>query len=496
MGELRPLRPKQALALEALRQAVRDGYRRIVLQAPCAFGKTVVSAHMIAASRSKGKFPLFCVPRLSLINQTIERFHDQGIARIGVIQGRHELTDFTMPVQVASVQTLVRRELPQVDLVMMDEVHLQNEKMGRILDSPAWADKVVIGLSATPWAKGMGLRWKKLVIGSTMQEMIEAGFSTPVVAYGVPDEFMPEVSNIHLNFDGDYVEGEAAEAMTTKRICGNVIETWLKRGPGERTFMFCVNRNHARRMQKEFEDAGVACGYIDGTMDIKEREQIFSRYRSGEIKILSSIDTVGIGIDEDVRCIIYLRLTKSEMRWVQDCGRGIRLAPGKDHLLLLDHAGTAETLGMFTEVHHERLDDRDPRLKGAPFEDDPKPALPRTCQSCYAIISRNVTVCPACGAIQGKCEIKKVGGELKLIGSKKPPAEERQAFYSEALGLAFERGYSIGWAAHLYKDKYGTWPNCLDKSMMVPSPALRRYVRDRALEYRSRHDGSTTCATA
>jgi DNA repair protein RadD len=481
---LRPLRPKQAAAIEAVRQAIREGHKRIVLQAPCSFGKTVVAAHMIAGALAKGKRPLFCVPRLSLINQTVARFREQGIHDIGVIQGRHELTDFSAAVQVASVQTLVRRALPEVDFVLYDEVHIQNEQMAKILDSEGWKNKVVIGLSATPWAKGMGLRWTRLIVGATTNEMIHDGYSSPVVGFGVPDEFMPDVSQVHTNFDGDYVEGEAEKAMTTKKIVGNVVKTWLERGPGEKTFMFCVNRSHARKM---FEDAGVPCGYIDGTMDAFEREREFSRYRSGEIKILASIDTVGIGVDEDVRCIIYLRLTKSEMKWVQDGGRGIRIADGKEYCLLLDHAGTAEELGLFTDIHHDTLDIRDPNEKCQPFADK-TPPKPYKCPRCNALIRRGLNLCPVCGSIIGKGKSpREMQGELVAIGKKekkeKYSMEAKQEWYSGFLGLASERGKSQGWAAHCYRDKFGVWPDKLKKVAGFASYKIRKFERDRRIEY-------------
>ena len=350
---LKPLRPRQATAIASVRKAIKEGHRRIVLQAPTGSGKTISASHIIAGALDKGNRPIFCVPRLSLIGQTIKRFEAQGICDIGVIQGQHERTEFCAAVQIASIHTLVKRPLPEVNFAIIDEVHLQLKSLNEILDSEAWKNKIVIGLSATPWTKGMGLRWTKLIVLATTNEMIDEGWLTPVVGYGVPDEFMPDVSKVHTNFDGEYVEGEAEKAMTTQKIVGNVVKTWLEKWGKDKTFMFCVNRNHAKKMQQEFQDAGISCGYIDGTMDADEREAVLRKYRNGEHKIIASIDTMGIGVDEDVRCIVYLRLTKSEMKWVQDGGRGIRIADGKESCMLLDHAGTAEELGLFTDIHHE-----------------------------------------------------------------------------------------------------------------------------------------------
>lgn len=483
---LKPLRPRQEKAIASVRQAIKEGHKRIVLQAPTGSGKTIVASHIIAGALDKGNRPIFCVPRLSLIGQTIKRFEAQGICDIGVIQGQHERTDFSASVQVASIHTLVRRPLPEVHFAIIDECHLQLKLLNKILDSEAWASKIVVGLSATPWTKGMGLRWTKLIVLATTNEMIEEGWLTPVVGYGVPDEFMPDVSKVHTNFDGEYVEGEAEKAMTTQKIVGNVVKTWLEKWGKDKTFMFCVNRNHAKKMQQEFIDAGISCGYIDGTMDAEEREAVLRQYRSGDVKIIASIDTMGIGVDEDVRCIVYLRLTKSEMKWVQDGGRGIRIAEGKSSVLLLDHAGTAEELGLFTDIHHERLDTRKPEEKAdASTGNAPKPCK---CPHCNLLVSRSADVCPFCYTKlhKGKSP-REVNAELVRIGAEKKQRLERseeQAFYSGLIDFGQRRGFKPGWAANKFKERFGVWPRKLDAVPMTPRKAVKDFIAESAKRYR------------
>ncbi len=482
--QLFPLRPRQQAAIDGIRQAIREGHKRIILQAPTGSGKTIMASHIIAGALDKGNRPLFTVPQLSLIDQTIKRFEAQGIHDIGVIQADHARTDALARVQVASIQTLVRRPLPDVDVVLIDEIHLQFEGLHKILDSEAWANKIVIGLSATPWAKGMGRRWTKLVPFGTTQELIAEGWLTPLVAYGVPDDYMPNLKDIRT-VAGEYVEGDAEQAMSTAPIVGNVVRTWMEKGPGEKTFMFCVNRSHARKMQKEFEDAGVPCGYIDGTMDADQREAVFRKYRAGEYKIISSVGCLVVGVDEDVRCIIFLVLTKSDMKWVQAGGRGLRLADGKEHLLLLDHSGTCEALGLFTDIHHETLDMHDPKEKGQPFGDK-KPPKPNKCKSCNAIVRRNDEKCWCCGARMPKpATPRHVDGELiKLDGGKAPKKkqreytmQEKQSWYSGLLYIAQQRGKSEGFAAHRYRDKFGVWPNQLRKEPHPPSFEVEQFDR-------------------
>jgi len=103
---MKVMRDDQAEALEKLRGSVRAGRRRIVMQAPTGFGKTVLAAGLVESARAKGGRVLFTVPAISLIDQTIEMFYSQGVRDVGVIQAMHEMTDWSQPVQVASIQTL------------------------------------------------------------------------------------------------------------------------------------------------------------------------------------------------------------------------------------------------------------------------------------------------------------------------------------------------------------------------------------------------------
>ena len=369
---LPPLRAWQARTVPQIRDAIREGHKRICVQSPTGAGKTLLSAHLFAGSIAKGKRPMFTVPDLSLIDQTVRSFERVGIHDIGVIQGRHERTDYQAQVQVASVQTLIHREIPEVDLLVIDECHVSFAALYKILDSEAWAGKIVIGLSATPWARGMGLHWTKLIIGATITELITDGILCDFQGYGPAEDV--DMSKVHVKA-GEYVESESSTIMRDARIVADVVEQWQKHGGQDRTFMFCVDRAHAREQQAKFKQSGIPFGYIDGTMSIDERKPVFEQFRNREIKGIASVGCLSRGVDEDVRCIIDACPTKSEMSYVQKIGRGLRIAPGKERLLILDHAGNAMRLGTVTEIHHDTLDCHTPKDKEKPFAKD-KPKQP------------------------------------------------------------------------------------------------------------------------
>lgn len=490
---LRPLRPKQLAAIDAIRQAIREGHKRIIIQAPTGFGKTLVAAHIISSALERRRRPLFTCPAITLVDQTLRAFEAEGIKDIGVIQAQHERTDWSQPVQIASVQTLVRRALPEAHFILIDEVHEQFEALNEKLDSDAWRDKVVIGLSATPWARGMGLRYTKLIIAASIHELIADGHLSPFRIY-VPDH---ELDRARIKVvKGEFQEKSASEAMSDAVIIGDVVKTWMERGPAGKTFMFCVNRAHAREQMGAFRDSGIPFGYIDAHTPLGERRTIFAQMRHGEVAGVASVGCLIRGVDEDVRCIIDAQPTKSEMRHVQKWGRGLRTAEGKEFLIGLDHAGNSLALGLVTDIIHENLDTRKPGDKDVDPREKP-PAKPKKCDKCHALIPPGKAICPQCGtriAVPSGVDAK--DGELILFGGAKKKrdkstGDDKQIFYSSALGLARERGYKEGYAANLYREKFGVWPNGLQAIASWPSRTVRQFDRDRRSTWGKRASGVT-----
>jgi superfamily II DNA or RNA helicase len=100
------LRPQQRRLLDELDHAIAAGFRRIMVQAPTGFGKTIVAANLAKGIQAAGKRLIFTVPALSLIDQAVEKFYAERVRDIGVIQANHYRTNYSRHIQIASVQTL------------------------------------------------------------------------------------------------------------------------------------------------------------------------------------------------------------------------------------------------------------------------------------------------------------------------------------------------------------------------------------------------------
>lgn len=501
MTSLAALRPHQLHALDGLRDALRTGNRRVVLQAPTGMGKTVLSCHIIAGLRQRGKRVVFCVPAVTLVDQTISRLIENGfdLSDIGAIQADHPLRRPHAPIQVATAQTLGRRDFPITDFVIIDEAHIRNKAYDHWMDQ--CPGLFFIGLSATPWARGMGKRWQCLVRSTTTGELIERGFLAPFRVFAPAH---PDLSGVKI-VAGDYHEGQLAGVMNDATLVADIVTTWINRGEDRPTLCFATGRDHAKAIHDRFGEFGVPAAYVDAFTPRSEREAIGQRLAAGEIKVVCNIGTLTTGIDWDVRCIILARPTRSRMLFVQMIGRGLRTAQGKADLIILDHSDTHERLGMVTDIDQDELDDGKPK-EAKKQEREKSTPLPKCCPSCTALMPAGERACLACGHEMPRPIIETVEGELVEFGSNKKREPKRKVdaladrpkaeVYGELLSIQIERKRSPGWLGHTYREIFGVWPRGM--ADVQPRPAsweVAQFVRSKDIRFaRSRKSEATNAA--
>ncbi len=479
---MKQLRDYQSDAIGQIRQAFRDGYKRVVLQMPTGGGKTAVAGDIIRMAREKGSKVCFVVPALSLITQTVDSFIADGIPDkdIGVIQATHERTDWRRPVQIASVQTLTRRDLPAIDLWIIDECHVIYELYFKIIEE---SKAPMIGLSATPWSRGLGKIYQKLIIGTTTQDLIDKGYLSGFVAYAPAHPNLTGVRTVA----GDYHEGDLGAVMDNDELIADVVDTWLKQGEGRPTLCFCVNRLHAKHMCEQFRQAGVRAEYVDAYTEIDERDAINDRFRNGDLDVICNVGVLTTGVDLPfVSCIILVRPTRSEILYTQIIGRGLRRHPGKDDCIILDHSSTTSRLGFVTDIIKHSLDDGERNVQKA----ERKESLPKECPKCHYLRPPKVKACPACGFVAvATNDIETEEGELHQVKStgREATSAEKAQFFSEIKWYAQSRGYSKGWAAHLFKERYKVWPNHYsDVLPRFASADTVNYIKSRQIAYAKR----------
>ncbi|EIB9782680.1 ATP-dependent helicase, partial [Salmonella enterica subsp. enterica serovar Teshie] len=168
-----------------------------------------------------------------------------------------------------------------------------------------------------------------------------------------------------------------------------------------------------------------------------ERQTIIHRFETGATKIIVSVGVLVAGFDSDVRCIIYARPTKSEIRWLQAIGRGLRTAPGKESCLIFDHSGTVHRLGYPDSIEYDDLpgksDGMEESARRAAEERTEK--LPHECSQCHYMKPAGVYVCPKCGhkPLAGEDVDTDTGRTLKKLGKDqhRPTKAQKQAWWSQ-----------------------------------------------------------------
>lgn len=476
---MRELRPHQIKALNGLKTSFLAGKRRPMLQAPTGFGKTLLAAAIVGGAVKKGNRVCFTVPAISLIDQTVNSFFNEGLRDIGVIQADHWMTDPSKPIQVASVQTITRRGYPETDIVVVDEAHQSHKVIYQwMTDHP---EVLFIGLSATPWTKGLGRHYDDLIIAATTQELIDDGYLSNFRVFA-PSH--PDLSGVKI-VAGDYHEGQLSEAMDKPHLTADVVSTWLKLGENRPTLCFGVDCAHAKSLYRAFESAGVTVAYIDAYTNTIDRDRIGKAFNKGNIKVVCNVGTLTTGVDWDVRCLILARPTKSEMLYTQIIGRALRTANGKVDALILDHSDTTLNLGFVTDINHQTLDSRRAGQNVANIRERKQPT-PIECSSCSYMKPASVHKCPNCGfAPERQPTIEVMEGSLQQVGGKPIVFDKgtKQRWWSGLLYYAQDKGFKQGWAANKYKDKFGVWPRSLLDSAKFPDDDVRNFIVSQQIRY-------------
>lgn len=492
-AEPKPLRPHQILGGDMLRRSFKAGHRKTVVSMPTGAGKTIFAADLALKSLERGRRVAFLAPAISLVDQTFRAMLSQGVpySQMGVMQADHPHTAPDKPIQVCSEATISARgaEL-EADLFFVDECHIQHSVVTGLMERNPNA--YFVGLSATPWAKGMGLAWGDLVQPISMAQLIEQGRLSSYEPFA-PD--IPDLSAVKTD-QGDYVSRQLAEIMGDAKILGNIVNNWLERGQNLPTLCFCVNRTHAAQVMERFHAHGVSCGYVDYFTSREERLELFEQYKHGVIRIICGVRTMTTGIDLPVGCLILAAPTKSYILHVQTGGRGLRVNGETDYLpdtsgcQIFDHAGNLLRLGFYEDITFDGLD-KTPKGKRQESNPSSEP-VERPCNSCGAVFQGKL--CPSCGTERKPPRMTEADGDLVKIkkGKKKkgPTLEDKAMFWGKVLYYQVEvlkRDLDLARKATyaLYMTKYkGEKPQGFDqRKMIMTTPDVLNYIKSRNIAY-------------
>lgn len=473
----------QGEAAEALRSNIRSGTKNQILVAPTGSGKTIIATYLIAEAAKKGKRAVFVCDRVNLIDQTSAVFDDYGLPH-GVIQADHWRWRPWEKVQVASAQTLARRKWPEdVDLIIVDEAHtVHNSVSKRILERNC----VTIGLSATPFTKGLGKLYDAVVTVRTLNQLTADGYLAPYTIYAATEPDMTGAKTAA----GEWTIDEAADRAMP--IIGDAVAEYLKHAAGKKFIAFGVNVAHCEEMQRQFMAAGVQCSLYTYQTGDEERTAMVREFRTADsyLRGLISVAALSKGFDvPGIEVIIMCRpLRISLAEHIQILGRGLRRDPDNPEkcCIVLDHAGNCirfwQQMHDFFEHGSTQLDDgkRKEKKKNEPPEKEPY-----KCPRC-AHVHPPRPMCPMCGHEYPRRNlVEHVPGELRALAAGTPSTVSnlRQDVYSQLLHVSDQRGYKEGYATHKFRELFGDWPNGLHKSPAPPTPKTLSWLKSQQIRW-------------
>lgn len=371
-------------------------------------------------------------------------------------------------VRVAMILTEANRlgEYPVPELIVTDEAHLsRSNSWMKVID---YYDTYTVGFTATPVrldGKPLGDIFDTLIQGVDTRWLIENKRLAPYEYYAPT---LVDTTGLRT-VAGDYVVSDLERLMNERAIYGNVIDSYFRIAPGERSICYCVSVKHAQETAQAFSGAGIRAEYLSSGTPAGERRRIMESFRAGDIQVLCNVGIIseGVSIDE-VTCCILLRPTESVALGIQQMMRCMRYLPGKT-AKIIDCCQNYLRVGLPDDPDRVWSLDK-PLMKRREMDKNGNFYI-RCCPECYMTFA-TAPVCPFCGAdyplhpreIQAKqdIELQRISAEeaLRVAEAKKKSRIEqgRAASFEELVRLGKQRGYKnpAFWAAQVMRGRKRT----------------------------------------
>jgi superfamily II DNA or RNA helicase len=429
------LRPYQIDAIERVRVLMRQGFKRVLLVMPTGAGKTRTCAEMSRIVVARGGRVLWLAHRAELIDQAADTLTAQGLTVGSICATATTPPNPFASVQVASPQTLVRRELPPADLIVADEAHHfadAAESWSALLAK--YPTTPIVGPTATPdRGDGCGLRgsFDAIAVGATVAQLTEMGHLVPCRIHR-PDKY-----------------------LEPGQIAQNPVDAYVEHAQGRRTIVFCRSVALAEEYAQEFVLRGIPARALSAETPWAERRLYLDAFKRGAIQVLLNVYVLTEGFDDPgVSCCILARGCGSAGMYLQMIGRILRPAEGKTDALLIDLRGVSHEHGRPEDERTYELEGRGIRIK------DPNVYCP-VC----GVAREPGEGCTSCGWVPSGDDTSKpdkvTGDPIKPWIShmrESDDAARRAMRLAKWLGEGRARGFKPGWAKFKFKSVYGGWP--------------------------------------
>ena len=325
-------------AREAVEQDWKSGIKRTLLVLPTGCGKTIVFAKIVEDCVREGRRVLILAHRAELLEQAADKLSRSTGLKCAVEKAEESCLGSWFRVVVGSVQSMQRpKRLQQFerdyfDTIVIDEAHhCISDGYQTVLQYFSEAD--ILGVTATPDRgdmRNLGSYFENLAYEYTLPKAIKEGYLVPIKALTIPLKI--DMSGVGMQ-SGDFKAGDIGTVLDP--YLQSIADEMIKYCMDRKTVVFLPLVKTSQKFCQILNEKGFAAAEVNGNS--QDREEILSDYENGKYNVLCNSMLLTEGWDcPEVDCVIVLRPTKVRSLYCQMVGRGTRLYPGKNHLLLLD----------------------------------------------------------------------------------------------------------------------------------------------------------------
>lgn len=490
------LYPYQNEAVIALRRGVIEGHRAQMLCLPTGAGKSIIAVNLIESALQRGTRVAVLSERTALVSQ-FSRHLDRASISHGIMQADHPRYKPAERVQVCSQQTLESRGWPDVDLIIVDEAQVCRKQV------MAWLDRTkarVVGLSATPFTKGLGKTYTNVVSPVTHNQLVAQGKLCGMRVF----------SGVEADLRGarktasEWQAGDVANRSIP--IIGSITQEWIKHAyqsgnPRQfKTFLFSPTVDYGEMLCEQFNSLGyrfAQISYRDTDMDRRERLLAELNDMDSDLCGIVSVDALSRGTDvPNLRCVDMCRpYRKSFMSHIQALGRGLRSAPGKDFCTVLCHSGNMvrfmDDMNYLFEHGVDSLDDG--RLQDGVRKEKTKKEKKDILCSCGATLMPWDDKCPSCGKVRQKrlSVVEQVPGELRELSlavrrNNETPQTDKERWFAAFRTHSLMHHYKPGYAQAKYKERFGEFFRQPDIAPGPIFPEAQGWLTSQMIRYQHR----------
>lgn len=332
------LRPYQQEAKEAVFEQWENGTRRTLLVLPTGCGKTIVFAKITEECVRHGDRVLILAHRGELLEQAADKIHKATGLGCAVEKAEESCQGSWFRIVVGSVQTLMREKrlgrfpADYFNTIIIDEAHhCISDSYQRVLQH--FPEAHVLGVTATPDRgdmRNLGQYFETLAYEYTLPKAIKEGYLCPIKALTIPLKI--DMSSVSVQA-GDFKAGDISTALDP--YLERIAQEMEKYCRDKKTVVFLPLVKTSQKFRDILNGHGFQAAEVNG--DSQDRSEVLEAFEKGNYNVLCNSMLLTEGWDcPSVDCVVVLRPTKVRSLYCQMVGRGTRLSPGKDHLLLLD----------------------------------------------------------------------------------------------------------------------------------------------------------------